>query len=765
LTSSLALFSGLAAGCSGNVNPQDNEHFGSVTAPLTDTSLFNGNEPHIAVNPINPANIATTPGGQIRVSVDGGRTFLPAQSDPNVCGGDLTVTFDSTGRLFVTYLGCSDGLNNILVSELNPSTGAVLPGFPVNASESAGLSTAPPNTCNPNALKCKCGHDKQWIVADRFPTSPNRDNLYLVWASCIGPTYSRSTDGGITWQRAQSFPDQSFRMLNVAVGADGAVYAAYHQATPGFPGEEVSDGTTGRIVFFRSDDGGQTFGLQRDAIRPGFADMTINLQSECRTSDNCTTNFTGQRRLAGSDNLMLGSLQPFLLPDPTNPNRIAVVASDDPTNTDHGAGFDDTSVVIAISTDRGANWPDVPTRVDSGPATSLQLMPTASMDLNTSCLTVSYYDSRRNLTNTQGNFLLDLVVRTSADGGQTWGPERVLSDTPLDGDLNAPIYNFNQRNNPGFIPTFRIGEYNGVLMARGAVWTGNGMGAQEIKFDLSDADPPVVTPPAPVTVLTCLPSENALGTASAKDVCGLPPLSRPVSNLGTILPLAPQSNTVTWSATDGADNVGQATQQVTVNDKTRPKFSSVPKDVTISTCVNANIGKATATDDCGFVKITSDAPAKFPLGTTVVTWTVNDGAGNFDTATQRVTAILGDSASCCPSGTHVIVGTSGSDNIVGTSGADCILGLGGDDVIDARDGNDFISGGAGRDTIMGSLGNDVIFGGSGADTIDGSEGNDFIDGGGDTNTCAGGTGTNKIANCAVVSGCTAACCSTKNCSL
>jgi hypothetical protein len=198
------------------------------------------------------------------------------------------------------------------------------------------------------------------------------------------------------------------------------------------------------------------------------------------------------------------------------------------------------------------------------------------------------------------------------------------------------------------------------------------------------------------------------------------------------------------------------------NDKKPPVFTSVPPSVTISQCTTPNIGQATATDECG-VTITNNAPSKFPLGTTTVTWRAIDPAGNVKTATQIVMAILGDDPSCCPTGTNVMLGTSASERITGTAGRDCILGLGGDDTIDARDGNDFVSGGAGNDTINAGLGNDLVWGGSGNDTVDASGGDDFIDGGTGTDTCAGSSGVNKITRCEVVAGCTAACCNTNTC--
>ena len=86
------------------------------------------------------------------------------------------------------------------------------------------------------------------------------------------------------------------------------------------------------------------------------------------------------------------------------------------------------------------------------------------------------------------------------------------------------------------------------------------------------------------------------------------------------------------------------------------------------------------------MSISSNKPSTFPLGTTTVTWTATDAAGNKATVTQLVTAVLGDSSTCCPAGTHVIVGSGASNNLVGTEGSDCILGLGGDATVDGHGG-------------------------------------------------------------------------------
>jgi Ca2+-binding RTX toxin-like protein len=162
---------------------------------------------------------------------------------------------------------------------------------------------------------------------------------------------------------------------------------------------------------------------------------------------------------------------------------------------------------------------------------------------------------------------------------------------------------------------------------------------------------------------------------------------------------------------------------------TAPVFSLALPELTISKCSAVTLPAPFVSSACGTVTLTNNRPSKFPLGRTVVTWTATGSLGGTATATQGVTAVLGDDSSCCPAGTHVIVGTSNNDTLNGTSGADCILGLGAQDTINGNGGDDVISGGDGNDTINGGDGNDRIYGGTGQDTLNGGNGNDVIDGG------------------------------------
>jgi FG-GAP repeat len=96
-------------------------------------------------------------------------------------------------------------------------------------------------------------------------------------------------------------------------------------------------------------------------------------------------------------------------------------------------------------------------------------------------------------------------------------------------------------------------------------------------------------------------------------------------------------NAVVLTVTDGDANANTAEAVVTVEDDIVPQLT-IPADVTVMSERNqtiVEIGEATASDNCS-VGISNDAPAVFPLGTTIVTWTAADANDNTSTGTQIV---------------------------------------------------------------------------------------------------------------------------------
>ena len=446
---------------------------GVLAAPPGTNVVLNtfNNEPTIAVDPNNPLHIAAATYLGIRVSTDGGLTFQPGvyvaapAGFATDRGGDSSIGYDSQGRLFWTFLvkNASVGGFDVFVAQCNPSTGAILAGYPVNVSASAGVT-------NDNFTH---SHDKDWLAVDSSATSPFRDRLYVVWtdfaSTGIVILTSFSADQGASWSAARTLSDGAEGFVwpsQNTVAPNGDVYAAYHSQTGYlYPNP---DGTSGKIFVLRSTDGGATYPQKNLAYGAGAADTTFNVQS-------------GPRLIPGTQFWLQGSVQPRILADPLTAGRIYVVANDQP----NGADFAD--VFIVTSTDNGGTWSE-PARVDSGPAGSIQVMPSAAIDPVTGNIVVTYYDNRIGNTNAGGHFLLDVFATMSGNGGTTFTPDFQINTAAFDPDLNAPC-----RFGPvgcgdvDTVRTLRIGEYNGVAIGRGVasqVWTGNnGSGFQDTVFD------------------------------------------------------------------------------------------------------------------------------------------------------------------------------------------------------------------------------------------------------------------------------------------
>lgn len=167
-----------------------------------------------------------------------------------------------------------------------------------------------------------------------------------------------------------------------------------------------------------------------------------------------------------------------------------------------------------------------------------------------------------------------------------------------------------------------------------------------------------------------------------------------------------------------------------------------------------SIEDAVATDEGGIHAILNNAPDKFPMGVTIITWFAFDNAGNMAEAHQYVTVLAcGESHSNFNMirGTMInetLAGTEGRDLIFGLGGNDSITGGSGDDCIFGGDGADTILGGSGHDTIFGNAGDDIIRGELGSDTIDGGLGTDIVDAGPGSDSCSTHAGNPDIlANC------------------
>jgi hypothetical protein len=769
----------------------------------------NNSEIEVAVSTSGQYIVAVNNSRDYMYSTDYGMTFTQRvdTSGSGADQGDPSISFAASGDFYTAHIRQPDGS-----AAAGNQTGC---GTEIDRSTDNGQNFALRGyaALSPSSGNSVFFPDQEHIAADRTNLSAsNEDQVYSVWrdfrptspaatdtcknvggsiSASASPRIMCSTDGGANWGNSTIIGSGDFP--RVSVGQDGFVYAVY------------LNGSNVMLDKFSS----CANGLTQQAGFPKTVATGVN-GVDCGTIPVPA----GLDRCNGNNTLA----SPTVAIDDSNANHIFVAYAN---NTAAGSNED---VLLRDSTDGGVTWTRPAVKMNTA-VNAHRFMPWLCATSGTAF--VSWYDQRQGVANVSNDLTDYYGASASLDGSGNLTQRSELRISQVSDPMCASGWPStpNNKTSSESCPTQpqlagactttgarcdfsdcaggggtgscqcaagqtcqagrgspKYGDYSGNACANGRFYTvfasatspagtappSTGIDAYaacppDAKLDslsFNDTTPPVISQvPSDIRVGGCGPV--ALGQPKGYDVCGSPPSftnDAPAS-------FGPGTTTVTWTAKDAAGNASTATQNVIVVDTIPPVFTFVPPPIAITKCVSASIGQAIATDDCGAVTVTNDAPAKFPIGKTTVTWTATDGAGNRTTATQIVTATLGDDPTCCPNGTHIILGTSGADNLVGTAGSDCILGRNGDDVIDARGGDDFVSGGNGNDTVMAGLGNDLVWGGSGIDTIDGSEGDDFIDGGPDVNICSGGTGVNKITSCTVSSACTDACCATDSCAM
>jgi large repetitive protein len=160
---------------------------------------------------------------------------------------------------------------------------------------------------------------------------------------------------------------------------------------------------------------------------------------------------------------------------------------------------------------------------------------------------------------------------------------------------------------------------------------------------VTDDQKPTITAPEAVLINSdaglCTASGVILGTPITADNCAVASVTN-----DAVEPFALGNTTITWTVTDSNGNLETATQIVTVNDIQKPTITapaavSVISDAGLCTASGVILGTPVTDDNCSVVSITNDAVQPFAIGSTTVTWTVTDGSGNSETATQIVSVL------------------------------------------------------------------------------------------------------------------------------
>jgi len=317
--------------------------------------------------------------------------------------------------------------------------------------------------------------DKEWFTIDRTPTSMGHGFQYQFWTeffACDFGGFSRSIDGGATWQTPISIPN-SPQWGTLDVAANGNLY--------------IGGGDSGSTFWcIRSSN------AQNPAFTPTFDQIT-------------TVNMGGSLLFGGTVNPggLIGQI--FLAIDrsgtATN-NNIYMVASVRPFGASNGA-----NVMFARSTDGGVTF-SAPQRINDDPVNqnkwhwfgTLAVAPNGRIDS-------AWYDTRNAANNTDSQ----LFYSYSTDGGVTWSANVAASNAfnPLEGWPN--------QNKIGDYITI-VSDNTGGDVAYSATFNFNpsrGQHEQDVYYvRVAPAGGPTPTP-TPTSTPTPTPTATPTATATA----------------------------------------------------------------------------------------------------------------------------------------------------------------------------------------------------------------------------------------------------------
>jgi hypothetical protein len=344
------------------------------------------NEPSITVDPTNPNHMAvgwrqfdtiTSNFRQAGVAytINGGLTWTANVLSPGTFHSDPVLRSDAGGNFYYCAISNASTFGTEIFKSTN---GGASWGTPVSA----------------------FGGDKEWMAVDNT-SGPGSGNVYQNWnvqfSSVANMSFTRSTNGGASYENPTVGPNPYLKWGTMAVGPNGTLYAA---------GSDLNQ--TG-CLFAKSTN------AQFAAQTPTFATSTINLGGVVATG-NAAVNPAG---LLGQVNVATASN-----------GHVYVLASVHPT------GPDPLDVMFIRSTDGGTTWSN-PIRVNNNPAgeNSYQWFGTMSVAPN-GRIDAIWNDTGVNANNT----FSVLRYAYSLDEGDHWLGQTAL--TPVyDHTLGYPMQN------------------------------------------------------------------------------------------------------------------------------------------------------------------------------------------------------------------------------------------------------------------------------------------------------------------------------------
>jgi hypothetical protein len=326
-----------------------------IATDATDPSNNGDTEPSIAVNPVNPMEIAVvafsggwsaTTMAPVWKSSDGGGTWrrvpqLPQPVASSTAPGDQKVAYDSAGRLFVAELAFKSPSPRLFIFR---QTNLLLPDAPLTPGTVFGSSN----------------DDQPHLDVDKLSAGSCANMVYSPWlnfaVSNERSTVGNSNNSGATVTSVGAGDNSTFvnRTTRMALAPNGRAYIIYKT-------REGAVGTRFENAHFRvnrSDDCGANW----NAIG-GTAGVSVHGAATVVTwQTQVDTNCTAAGRVNGFGNSAKGlvararSSDAWIAVDPSDGDVFAAYVSQDASTFGQ--------IYVARSTDQGLNWTS--TRVTDG---------------------------------------------------------------------------------------------------------------------------------------------------------------------------------------------------------------------------------------------------------------------------------------------------------------------------------------------------------------------------------------------------------------